>query len=67
MSFPMLYVMSGVVFGEDGLIEAEDKKDLKEKVIASAKLTNIENESVKPSPVAVGKSAKYIADRGKLC
>ena len=55
--------MLGVVFGEDGLTEAEDKKDLKEKVIASAKLTNIENESVKPSPVAVGKSAKYIADR----
>ena len=48
--------MLDVVFGENGLIEAEDKKDLKEKVIVCSKLlTDIENE----------KFAKYITDRGK--
>ena len=58
--------MLDVVFGENGLIEAEDKKDLKEKVIGCSKLlTDIENEGVKSTPVAVEKFAKYITDRGK--
>ena len=40
--------MLDAVFGENELIEAEDKKDLKEKVIACAKLlTDIKNEDVK--------------------
>ena len=54
------------VFGENGLIEAEDKKDLKERVIACAKLlTDIENKGVKSTPEAVGKFTKYITDREK--
>ena len=58
--------MLDVVFGENGLIEVEDKKDLKEEVKACAKLlTDIENEGVKSTPVAVGKVAKYITDREK--
>ena len=58
--------MLDVVFGENGLIEAKDKKDLKEKVIVCSKLlTDIENEGVKSTPVAVEKFAKYIKDREK--
>ena len=58
--------MLDVVFGENELIEAEDKKNLKEKVIACGKLlTDIENEGVKSTPVAVGKFSKYITDREK--
>ena len=58
--------MLDAVFGENELIEAEDKKDLKEKVIACAKLlTDIKNEDVKSTPVAVGKFAKYITDSEK--
>ena len=58
--------MLDVPFEENGLIEAEDKKDLKEKVIACAKLlTDIENECVKPTPVVFGKFAKYITDMEK--
>ena len=54
------------VFGENGLIEAEDKKDVKERVIACAKLlTDIENKGVKSTPEAVGKFTKYITDRDK--
>ena len=51
--------MLDVVFGENGLIEAEDKKNLKEKVRGCAKLlTDIENEGVKLTPIADGKLAK---------
>ena len=58
--------MLDVIFGENGLIETEGKKDLKEKVIACAKLLTVsENKGVKSTPVAVGKFAKYIADREK--
>ena len=58
--------MLDVVFGENRLIEAEDKKNLKEKVIACAELlTDIENEDVKSTSVAVGKFAEYITDREK--
>ena len=58
--------MLDVVFGENGLIEAEGKKDLKEKVTGCAKLLAvIENEGVKSTPVAVGKFAKYIPDMEK--
>ena len=58
--------MLDVVFWENGLIEAEDKKDLKEKVIDCAKLlTDTENEGVKSTPIAAGKFAKYITDREK--
>ena len=58
--------MLDVVFGENRLTEAEDKKDLKEKVIACGKLlTDIENEGVKLTAAAVGKFAKYITDREK--
>ena len=58
--------MLDVVFGENGLIEVEDKKDLKEEVKACAKLlTDIENEGVKSTPVGVGKFAKYTTDREK--
>ena len=58
--------MLGIVFGENGLMEAEDKKALKEKVTACGKLlTDIEYEGVKSTLVAVGKFAKYITDREK--
>ena len=58
--------MLDVVFGENGLIEAEGKKDLKEKVTGCAKLLAvIENEGVKSTSVAVGKFAKYIPDMEK--
>ena len=51
--------MSDAVFVKNGLIEAEDTKDLKEKVIACTKLlTDIANEGVKSTPVAVGEFAK---------
>ena len=59
--------MLDVVFGENGLIKAKGKKDLKEKVIGCAKLLAvIENEGVKSTPVAVGKFAKYIADKDRF-
>ena len=45
--------MLDVVFWKNGLIEAEDKKDLKEKVVDCAKLlTDIENEGVKSTPIS---------------
>ena len=58
--------MLDVLFGQNRLIKVEDKNDLKKKVIVCIKLlTNIENESVKSTLVAVGKFSKYITDREK--
>ena len=58
--------MLDVLFGQKRLIKVEDKNDLKKKVIVCIKLlTNIENESVKSTLVAVGKFSKYITDREK--
>ena len=58
--------MLDVLFGQNRLIKVEDKYDLKNKVIVCIKLlTNIENESVKSTLVAVGKFSKYITDRAK--
>ena len=58
--------MLDVLFGQKRLIKVEDKNDLKKKVIVCIKLlTNIENENVKSTLVAVGKFSKYITDREK--
>ena len=58
--------MLDVLFGESRLIKAEDKNDLKKNVIVCLKLlTNIENEGVKSTLVAVGKFSKYITDKAK--
>ena len=58
--------MFDVLFGKSRLIKAEDKNDLKKKVIVCLKLlTNIENEGVKSTLVAVGKFSKYITDKAK--
>ena len=58
--------MLDVLFGESRLIKAEDKNDLKKNVIICLKLlTNIENEGVKSTLVAVGKFSKYITDKAK--
>ena len=60
--------MLDVVFEENGLIESEDKRYLKVKVIVCTKLlTDIENEGVKSTPAAVEKFPKYISEREKPC
>ena len=60
-------LMMDIVFGENGLIEAEDKKDLKQKMRESAVLlSELEREDLKlPEDYNKGKFATYILDREK--
>ena len=59
--------MMDIVFGENGLIEAEDKKDLKQKMRESAVLlSEVERGDLKlPEDYYKGKRATYILDREK--
>ena len=59
--------MLDVVFGENGLVEADPKKDLKSKMKESVKLlSEIEREFLKLQPSQEnGQFALYIADREK--
>ena len=58
--------MLDIVFGENGLMEAEDKKDLKEKVIACGKLlTDIKYEGVKLDSSSSWKIRKIYHRQGK--
>ena len=60
--------MMDIVFGENGLIEVEDKKDLKQKMRESAVLlSEVEREDLKlPEDYYKGKFATYILDREKI-
>ena len=60
-------LMMDIVFGENGLIEAEDKKDLKQKLRESAVLlSEVERGDLKlPEDYYKGKRATYILDREK--
>ena len=59
--------MLDVVFGENGLVEADSKKDLKSKMKESVKLlSEIEREFLKQKPSQeYGQFALYIAEREK--
>ena len=61
------HTMLDVVFGENGLVEADSKKDVKSKMKESVKLlTEIETEFLKQKPSQeYGQFALYIAEREK--